>query len=210
MKSKTSFSFQALSLNRRSPDAGIDHRFGLHPHDPARGVLPQRHVVLPKTELRLHQPGWVGHQPRGHLHEGAADIQRISRVILLRLALQPLAHQTLRTFGDIGHRAAHHRGIRHLEPAVSGCDWAVGAWGRGLGVPVVLSFEAIETSFASATPAATQAAGSGERNQHMVVSERGAQARRAKKPGQAGTRGSAMPWWRRPAGFWPAVRRYRR
>ena len=57
-------------------------------------------------------------------------------------------------------------------------------------VSLFLSFEAMETSFASATPAATQAAGSGERNQHMVVSETGVQASCAKKPGQAGIRSS--------------------
>src|ERR1700760_3211236 len=58
--------------------------------------------------------------------------------------------------------------------------------------PAFLSLSAIETSFASATPAATQAADSGERNQYMVVSESGGQASCVKKPGQATIRGSVL------------------
>ena len=79
-----------------------------------------------------------------------------------------------------------------LNPAASSVA-GVGARRNGRGAfPAFLSFEAIETSFASATPAATHVAGSGERNQHMMVSDRGAQARRVKIPTQAVLRGSAM------------------
>ena len=84
MKSKTSFSFQASSLKRRSVGGGVDHRLGLHAHHAPRGVLPERHVVLPEADLRLHQLRRVGHQPRGHLHERAADVQRIGGVLLAR------------------------------------------------------------------------------------------------------------------------------
>ncbi len=85
MKSKTSLSFQARSLNRRSPEALSITGSALDPHHPPRGVLPQRHVVVPKPELRLHQPRRIGHQPGGHFHERAADVQRIGVVLLLRL-----------------------------------------------------------------------------------------------------------------------------
>ncbi len=56
---------------------GLDDRRGFHAHHPARGVLPQRHVVLPETKLRLHQMCRVGHQLGGHLQEGVADVQRV-------------------------------------------------------------------------------------------------------------------------------------
>ena len=79
MKSKTSFSRQASSLKRRSRGSSAITGVGIGAHHPPRGVLPERQVVLPEAELRLHQPGRVGHQPRGHLHEGAADVQRVGR-----------------------------------------------------------------------------------------------------------------------------------
>src|SRR5689334_7609236 len=53
-------------------------------------------------------------------------------------------------------------------------------------VPAILSLADMETSFASATPAATQAAAYRERTQHMVAIEIGAQASGATKALQVG------------------------
>ncbi len=93
-----------------------DHRLGLRAHDAARGVLPERHVVLPEAELRRDQPGGVGDQPGGHLHEGAGDVQRVRRVLLVRLALQPFADDSLGALGDVGHRTTDLRRVGQLEP----------------------------------------------------------------------------------------------
>jgi hypothetical protein len=38
---------------------------------------------------------WIGHQPRGHLGEGAADVQRIGVAVALGLALQEVGHDAL-------------------------------------------------------------------------------------------------------------------
>ena len=128
MKSKTSFSFHVSSRKRRSW-SGVDHRLVLDAHHAPRGVLPQRHVVLPEAELRLHQLGRIGHQPGRHLQEGAADVERIGGVFLLRLALQPFADDALRSFGDVGHRAADHGGVGHLERGPFG---VLGYWHSGV------------------------------------------------------------------------------
>ena len=45
-----------------------------------------------------------------------ADVQRIGRVLLVRLALQPLADDALGAFGDVGHRATDLRRVGQLEP----------------------------------------------------------------------------------------------
>src|SRR5271165_2623504 len=100
----------------------VDHRLGLDAHHPPGGVLPQRHVVLPEADLRLHQMGGIGHQPRRHLQERAADVQRIWRLLGARLALQPFGDDALRTLGDVGHGAAERGGVGQPE---------AGAVGRG-------------------------------------------------------------------------------
>ena len=79
MKSKTSFSRQASSLKRRSRGSSAITGCTSLAHHAPRGVLPERQVVLPEAELRLHQPGRVGHQPRRHFEEGGADVQRVRR-----------------------------------------------------------------------------------------------------------------------------------
>ena len=113
---------------------------GVDAHHAARGVLPERHVVLPEAELRLHQVGRVGHQPRGHLHEGAADVQRVEIAgRFLRLALQPLADDALGALGDVGHGAAELRRVGHLEAGGS-----FGVLSAMLGVLSVLSDRAAD------------------------------------------------------------------
>ena len=94
----------------------VDHRLGLRAHDAARGVLPEGHVVLPEAELCGDQSGGVGDQPGGHFHEGTGDVQRVRRVLLVRLALQPFADDALRALGDVGHRTTDLRRVGQLEP----------------------------------------------------------------------------------------------
>src|SRR5580704_9456061 len=62
----------------------------------------------------------VGHQPRRHLQERAADVQRIGRVLGVALALQPFADDALRTLGDVGHGAAERRGVRQPKAGAVG------------------------------------------------------------------------------------------
>ena len=94
---------------------GVDHRGVVHAHHPARGILPQGHIVLPESQLGLHQAGGIGHQAGRHLHEGRPDVQRIGGPFLRPLALQPLADQALGPFGDIGHGPPDGRRVRQLE-----------------------------------------------------------------------------------------------
>ena len=100
----------------------LDHRLGLavHAEDPARRVLPERHVVLPEPDLRLHQVGRVLHELRRHFHEGVADIHWVEPGGLVRLPVKPLGHQALRAFGDVGHRAAEYRRVGELETRAVG------------------------------------------------------------------------------------------
>ena len=78
MKSKTSFSFQASSLKRRSFGSAWMTGFSASmPKHAAGRVLPERHVVLPEADLGLDQLGRVAHQLGGHLHEGVADVHGV-------------------------------------------------------------------------------------------------------------------------------------
>jgi len=98
---------------------GLDHRRGVEAPEAARGVLPEGEVVLPEADLRLHQPGGVGHQPRGHVHERAADVERVGLAAASRgggvehLPAQPVADQAAGAFGDVGHGAPDRERVRH-------------------------------------------------------------------------------------------------
>ena len=109
MKSKTSLSFQASSLKRRSLDGGVDHRLGLHPHHAARGVLPQRHVVLPEARTAPASV-WAGlaisraviSMNALPMFSGSASCSSFG------MALQPFGDDALRPLGDIGHGVPKH------------------------------------------------------------------------------------------------------
>ena len=120
MKSKTSFSRQASSLKRRSRGSSAITGVGSSPMHPPRGVLPERQVVLPEAELRLHQPGRIGHQPRGHLEEGAADVQRVRRRCRFRLALEEVGDDPLPALRHLRHGAGHQRRVGQPEMRVVG------------------------------------------------------------------------------------------
>ena len=81
MKSNSALSFQAASLNRRSPRSGsITGSTSAH-HALGR-ALPEPHIVLPQLDLRLQQLARLAHHAREHLDEGAAE---------RRVAVEPVA-----------------------------------------------------------------------------------------------------------------------
>ena len=98
--------------------------------------LPEVHMGLPQVHLRLPQLGRIGHQPRGHLHERSADIERIGHAeAMLALMLQEIADDALRPLGDagkglgqlgrVGKIACRSRLIRHLPfPMIPHGFWA--------------------------------------------------------------------------------------
>jgi len=96
---------------------GNHGRRGFTHHAPRR-VLPQRQIILPKADLRLHQLGRIGHQARGHIQEGIADMHRVGLTGLIRLALQEIRNNALAAFRHIGHGAAHQRRVWQAERGV--------------------------------------------------------------------------------------------
>jgi hypothetical protein len=97
---------------------GLDYGCAVDAHDAPRRVLPQRHVILPQTELGLHQAARIGHQTGRHLQEGAADIERVgagrsrgSSASAGGLAAQPARNDPLGSLSNIGHGLADEFGI---------------------------------------------------------------------------------------------------
>ena len=97
---------EAAVLGRR-----LDHRRGRPTGEAAGRRLPQAHIVLPQRELGLAQLAGIGHQPRRHLEEGLADVQRVAHadgvaVAVGFLPLHEVHHQALRLLRDARHGLA--------------------------------------------------------------------------------------------------------
>ncbi len=109
MKSNTTFSFQALSLKRRSSASGAIMGSAGSPRETPGRVLPQAEIVAPQRHLRLHQARRIGHHARRHLEEGVADIERVAHADAIAVGIGPArqksGHHALALLGDAGERA---------------------------------------------------------------------------------------------------------
>ena len=168
MKSKTSFSFQASSLKRRSVAGGVDHRLGLHAHHAPRGVLPERHVVLPEAQLRCTSRAGLAISRAVISMKALPMFSGSGACSCVRLALQPFADDALRAFGDVGHRTTDLRRVGQLEP---------GGLGLGPCRPYRVLSVGTTTSYIRARPGADST---------MLSSGSGGQPRGAGRRVQAG------------------------
>ena len=105
MKSNSGLSFQAASLNRRSPRSGTITGSTSAPSMRCVVLLPQPDIVLPQPELRLEQLVRLAHQPRQHLDEGAAErrmaVQLAVLAVQVLLPRQEILDQLAAALGDV-------------------------------------------------------------------------------------------------------------
>ena len=95
---------------------GRHHRLGVPAHHAPRRALPERHIIAPQIELRLHDDGRVGHHPAQQFRERAGDVQRVERLVadLFRLPLEIIRQQLLRLDADAHHVARELAGVADL------------------------------------------------------------------------------------------------
>jgi hypothetical protein len=97
---------------------GLERGFARTADQALRGGLPELHVVLPEVHLGLNQLGRVAHHARGHLKEGAADIERIEALgspLGAGLPFEPVGHDLLALLGDLAHRLGELNGVGQFD-----------------------------------------------------------------------------------------------